>query len=156
MADVRNRNLNTRRIGDVPYGYGTEAPKLEPRPEKVPQRKPEQKPAPRKRSQSGAGMLIFFGIITAMLLAVSVFFLSARSDITTTQNKIESLQRQLQKSRADNDAMQIYLNKSIDLSEAYKRATGDLGMVYPSDEQIIYYLRSNEGFVRQNEDIPHE
>ena len=155
MADRRNTKVNTRRIGDVPYNYGTEAPKLEPRqiPEK---RTPASRKTTRPKERVGAGFVIFFAVTAILLIASCFLLIYTNSEVMTSQKKVVSMQSELQKTRADNDAMEIFLNKSIDLSAIYKRATSELGMVYPSNEQIIFYKRSNEGFVRQNEDIPNE
>ena len=42
----------------------------------------------------------------------------------------------------------------VDLKHIYEVATGELGMVYPSDDQILYYDKTESGYVRQYEDIP--
>ena len=42
------------------------------------------------------------------------------------------------------------------VENVFKRAVEEFGMGYPSKSQIIYYQKSDEGFVYQMEDIPRE
>ena len=41
-----------------------------------------------------------------------------------------------------------------DLDQIYQIATGELGMVYADESQIIYYNSSNDDYVQQYESIP--
>ena len=50
------------------------------------------------------------------------------------------------------DGVRIY----TDLDYVYRVATKDLGMVYPTEEQVIRYNRTESEYVRQYEDIPEE
>ena len=54
----------------------------------------------------------------------------------------------------ENTATQERINSSIDLGEVYDTATGELGMVYTKEDQIIHYKSSNSDYVKQYEDIP--
>lgn len=54
----------------------------------------------------------------------------------------------------DNKAYETKLNQSIDMEEVYRRATQELGMVYPEEGQIIVYHKKESGYVRQYEQIP--
>lgn len=147
--------MATQRAYNPRYNYGTAAPKLQPRPRRQAGyeviESPAKKPA---RDLSGLYKVIFLFVVSAALIGACMFLLSVRSEITSTSKKIETLQTELQESRADNDAKEVYLNKSIDLTEIYNVATTELGMVYPSDENVIFYHRSDGGYVRQYEQIP--
>lgn len=142
------RNYTTR------YNYGTAAPKLRPQPRQG--FEVVESPRVKPRKASGVGRIIFLFLISAALIASCIFLLSVRSEISSTNSQITTLQSELQSLRADNDAMEVHLNESIDLTEIYNIATTELGMVYPSDENVILYHRSDGGYVRAYEQIPTE
>ena len=56
--------------------------------------------------------------------------------------------------KSDNNALEARISTYVDLKHIYEVATGELGMVYPSDDQILYYDKTERGYVRQYEDIP--
>ena len=68
--------------------------------------------------------------------------------------KLRSWNRILQTLKSDNDALEARISTYVDLKHIYEVATGELGMVYPSDDQILYYDKTESGYVRQYEDIP--
>lgn len=153
MAQQNRYNYTQVRNGYTPYVDGTVAPQLEPR------RQPQQparkaRPAAQPKSSTSPAMFLFLTIATVAFIATCIYLLSVQSSVTTSHNKVESLQAELQAVRADNDAKEVALNKSIDLAEIYKIATEELGMVYPSEDQVVYYQRSDGGYVRQYEEIP--
>ena len=142
------------RYTETPYIGGNAVPKQEPKEQREPRRKRAAQSQPQSVSFT-KGQTIFLAIVTVALLASCVLMLSARAQITTNQKLIESTQSELQTVRANNDATEILLNKSIDMEEIFRIAKEELGMVYPSDDQIIHYTRSDGGYVKQNEDIPN-
>ena len=144
------RNYTTR------YNYGTEAPKLQPRRREGQGYEVIESPKTKTRKAGNLGKVLFLFFISAALIGACIFLLSVRSEITSTSNQITSLQSELQSLRSDNDAKEVRLNESIDLTQIYNVATTELGMVYPSDENVILYHRSDGGYVRQYEQIPTE
>ena len=50
--------------------------------------------------------------------------------------------------------METSINTSLNLDEVYRIATEELGMVYPSKDQVILYNKTESEYVRQYEDIP--
>ncbi len=144
---------------DERYIYGAEAPERveRPAPRRADVRRmPRRAAAGRIRATAfGWGYVILVAAAATFLLLACISLLSVHSDITSSQRSIQKAEEQLQKLRAENNAKEIYLNKSIDLNEVYRIATEELGMVYPSADQVIYYDRSDGGYVRQYEDIPN-
>jgi len=141
---------------NISYVPGSAAPKLNP--------VPVAEPAEREKKQSKAPAKSYariympaFCVMVIMLLGLTasiVWQLSVTASITASQEKIESTLSKLNTLTADNDAQEIYMNKSVDLNQIYEIATEQLGMVYPSYDQIVYYTRKDSGYVRQYEDIP--
>ena len=154
-----DRILSTSDEFDEAFIYGAEAPEREParEPRRADVRRmPYVRRQPRIRATAfGWGYVLFVAVATAIVLFAAISLLSVRSDIVSTQRQVEKAEEQLQKLRAENNAKEIYLNKSIDLNEVYRIATEELGMVYPSADQVIYYDRSDGGYVRQYEDTPN-
>lgn len=124
----------------------------------VPERAPERRVKKRTRSKAeprtGIGTAIAAIFLFVAVFSMVALFLGASSEMTKLQKTIETKELELSELKAKNEAAEIRLNKSIDLDEIYKVATTELGMVYPSDDQVIYYNRSDGGYVRQYEDIP--
>ena len=53
-----------------------------------------------------------------------------------------------------NSATQERINDAIDLEYVKDYATNKLGMVYPSEDQIIKYKSGSDDYVKQYQDIP--
>ena len=89
-----------------------------------------------------------------MTLGVCASYLQVQASITANKNQIEKLESNLQTLKSDNNALEARISTYVDLKHIYEVATGELGMVYPSDDQILYYDKTESGYVRQYEDIP--
>ena len=157
-----NRNRNYRSIGvDSVYVEGNTVRRAE-----------EPVRAPRPRRQEGkvssayvrrnrdkvqkisVPYLLMLVAATVMVLMICVSYLKVQSSITAHKNSIERLETSLQTMRSDNSAMEARIDTYIDLDHIYEVATGELGMKYPEDNQVIYYEKTESGYVRQYEDIP--
>lgn len=139
--------------------------------ETVPKRESERSvPRPQRREQRVAAArirrnrdkvqhisvpyLIVLVAATIMALGVCVSYLQVQASITANKNQIEKLESNLQTLKSDNNALEARISTYVDLKHIYEVATGELGMVYPSDDQILYYDKTESGYVRQYEDIP--
>lgn len=142
------------------YVYGSAAPERAPQREETPRRTVRRIDtsgnARRIRATSFNWSYVLFIMMTvALLLFGCIGILSSQSDITSGRRQIVKAEEELQRLRAENNSKEIFLQKSVDLNEVYRIATEELGMVYPSADQVIYYERSDGGYVRQYEDIPN-
>lgn len=90
-------------------------------------------------------------IITAM---ASVGYIKLQSNITSHMKSISTLESQLEDIKADNAAAQKRINTAIDLNHIKDVAVNELGMVYASESQIVYYSIDNNDYMNQYEDIP--
>ncbi|MBR6270983.1 MAG: septum formation initiator family protein [Lachnospiraceae bacterium] len=153
MANLNQERIYRNGYTYSPYVDGSAAPVLEPERRRPPVRR---KTGKRQATEEGIGkaFAIFLGAMIIMIFASIIVYIKTQYDLTSVQNRIETLEVELNTLRAKNDAAEIRLNKSIDLDEIYRVATEELGMVYPSGEQVVYYSRSDGGYVRQYEDVP--
>ncbi|MGN0297687.1 MAG: hypothetical protein ACI4C1_00640 [Lachnospiraceae bacterium] len=92
-------------------------------------------------------MLIVFMMLCLGLLEVEQEIMKTKKDIKALKNEYFELLE-------DNNAKELAMEEMIDLNEIYNRAIDELGMVYPKNDQIIVYDKSESGYVRQYDAIP--
>lgn len=149
---------NTR--GSQSYVYGNVAHQLEevPRRRERPQRQRQIKVYPKQRpvampSISGASF-VFLLAAAVITLAFCFNYLRAQSGITQMENEVVALQSQIAETKVENDETYQKITDSVDLSEVYKIATGELGMVQAVDNQVYQYENKKSDMVKQYGDIP--
>ena len=145
--------------------YGNAVPEILPEePERQPSRKRTAEPRKRisrdvrrnRERMAWIGLpycLFLFGAV-AMLMVSCIMMLSVKSDINAARRTVAGYETELRVAKADNDAREISLEKSVDINEIYRTAVDELGMTYPASDQIIYYQQNSSGHVIQNEEIP--
>lgn len=98
--------------------------------------------------------VIVLTVAAICTLYLCVSYLKLQSSVTARLNNIESLEKEIETLKADNDALETRINTSVDLDYIYKVATEELGMVYANKNQVRLYNRTESEYVRQYEDIP--
>ena len=88
-----------------------------------------------------------------MVLA-SYRYIEVRAEITQANKKIEVAKTELKDIQNKNSALMSQLDVEMDRNYIYAMAVGKLGMKYPKENDIIYYTKADEGYVRQYHDIP--
>ena len=149
------------------YMYGSAAPKLEPK--RVPQQEREVKRPPRqatartssrvRRNQEKALQMdlpyvILLTIASLCTLYLCVNYLHLQSSITGRMHHIEQIEAELEQYKSENDALETSINASVDLNEIYRIATEELVMVYANRNQVLLFDKTDNGYVRQFEEIP--
>ena len=81
-------------------------------------------------------------------------YLRLRSHLTTQTAAIASAESELSQLKADNDALYNTAMASVDLEQVRKTAISELGMQYPTEEQIITFDTAGNSYVRQYQDVP--
>ncbi len=93
-------------------------------------------------------------VAVSITLAVCTRYLAIQSDITASKHTIKELQTSIEEMRTENDAAEESIQIYMDIDYIYDIATRELGMVYPSEDQIILYDREESEYVRQYDEIP--
>lgn len=159
--NTRNHYAHGRNEQDrQPYVYGNVAHQLEAVPERRerPERQKRTKGYPKQRpvdmpSISGAS---FVFLMTAALITLAFCFnyLRIQSGITRMKSETVALQNQIAETKVSNEEAYQKILDSVDLSEVYKIATGELGMVQAVDNQVYKYKNKKSDMVKQYGDIP--
>lgn len=132
----------------------------------APQREEERQPVRRRkavqkvytRSQVNAlpvAYVFVVAIACALLLASSVIFLHARTNLTIMTKQVSSLQTELEAKKQSNQDLQNEISASTTLSVIRDKAL-ELGMKQADAAQIIFYTATEKDYVRQKDNIPNE
>ena len=96
-----------------------------------------------------------------VLLVASTFtlwlcfsYIQIQTAINTRISSIDEKKQRLEQLRSENTELQNSIDMSVDLDEVYRVATQELGMVYAGTDQTITFHKTNQGYVRQYENIP--
>ncbi|MBR4776917.1 MAG: hypothetical protein IK007_04810, partial [Lachnospiraceae bacterium] len=81
-------------------------------------------------------------------------YIEVRADIIQANKKISAAQNELKDIQNKNNALMGKLDVEMDRNYIYAVAVEKLGMRYPKENDIVYYEKSDEGYVRQYHDIP--
>ena len=92
--------------------------------------------------------------VVAVIFAFCVSYLNIRASIQANEAKIATLQAQLSTLTSENDDESMKLSANVDYEEIYRQATEDLGMVYPTDGQVVEYSAGDSEYVEQYSDVP--
>lgn len=124
------------------------------------ERKRNARAAARKNQERALAMnpgyVCFLGAAMAVLVGISVTYLHLQSEITTRMKSVASLESQVMELQLDNDAALKRIDTSVDLQKIKNTAMGELGMVYPSKDQIIEFQVDETDYMNQYEDIPEK
>lgn len=153
---------NVRSYGNTAYVQGNTVRKAMPAsmpvhtPDKV--RRPAVNHRVRRNQEKALQMdlpyVVLMTVAVVITLAFCVHYLHLQSSIASSIHVIESKEAELEKLKAENDALEMSINTSVDLDHVYKVATEELGMIYANKDQILHYDKTESEYVRQNEDIP--
>jgi hypothetical protein len=69
-------------------------------------------------------------------------------------NRVAELESELARVNADNKAAESRIATTTNLSEIKDKAINDLGMVYATSNQIVYYSVDGSDYMSQYHDIP--
>ncbi|MDD5934374.1 MAG: septum formation initiator family protein [Clostridiales bacterium] len=149
-----------RKLNAVPqrdYGaYQRPQPQVVTPPERRTKQQPEARPA--RQPHVGRGIDFFSMVLLCGAMAITLYvcfnYLQAQSNAIQLDKQITVLENQVNDLTDKNDAMEMSINKPVDLDEVYRIAVGELGMVHPNNNAVITYDANDSGYVRQYDDIP--
>lgn len=114
----------------------------------------------RMRREKMRGMDLFSVLFLsgAMILTAysCVVYLEAQSQVTSMSKQLAQMEKNIINIKQENKVASEELYTEVDLDYVYKRATRKLGMVHPSEKQIITYEGTNSDTVKQYGEIPGE
>ncbi len=152
------------RSGSVLYIDGNTVRRTEVVPEERPQEQEQKKQGVsyqvRLNRERARHMSLPYVMMLTVAMAVTVVLccqmLQVSSHTAQTKKRIAALQSSVDALRMSNNAIEDGVRIYTDLDYVYRVATKELGMVYPTEEQVIRYNRTESEYVRQYEDIPEE
>lgn len=109
-----------------------------------------------KALQMSPGYVIFLTIAMAAMVGVCGIYLKLQSDISGRMKSVAALESQVADLKTQNDGNLKRINTSIDLESIKNTAINELGMVYPSKDQIVYFNIETTDYMNQYEDIPEK
>lgn len=158
MANNGNRRVNSRSEYKNQYMYEGNAVR---RIEAVPQEEEKAQPKSRRTSQNrvkaqkvGKGYVFFLAAVSAASVLFCVEYLQVKAVITSQNKQITSLESKLSDLKSDNDAYYNKVLTSVDVELMKNVAMNQLGMKYPSEEQVYIFDVDGNSYVRQYQDIP--
>ncbi|HHT97046.1 MAG TPA: hypothetical protein GXZ90_04030 [Clostridiales bacterium] len=156
---TRERNIyNTR----TSYIEGNVAHQLNMNPERIRREQPSHIPDQRRRTRqkevkeigiSFKSLLVLTMAIVATLY-VCTGYLKQHSDVKAMENNIFRLEEELNHLVNKNNYNIEKINTKLDLNNIYEIAVGELGMVFPNNNETITYNRKEKDIVIQYKEIP--
>ena len=93
-------------------------------------------------------------VAMAITLYLCYNYLQVQGNIVQLERDVAVLEQELDTVLAENAALEDSLNGQVNWDEVYRTAVGELGMVYPNNNEVITYESTEQGHVIQYKDIP--
>jgi cell division protein FtsL len=125
--------------------------------EEAKRRKNRRNAARRNRQRAmemSRGYVVFLTVCVLITAGVAGLFVHEQAQMSARMRAVANLQSQVIDLQADNDARYKNLSSSVDLNHVKDVAINELGMQYPTEDQVIYYSIDNSNFMDQYRDIP--
>lgn len=97
--------------------------------------------------------LSFFTIALLFTVLAAIHYLQVQAQQKSISEQITAVQKEILAIRDENSAMKDSITE-LPLSEVYRIATEELGMVHPSDNQIVTYDSKKQDYLKQFDNIP--
>ena len=161
------RNRNTVRNSREMYVQGNAVKRLQEVPRRtdlhdvqerrrLAQERKQKSAVPVNREKAMAmnkGFVLFLTAVSIAVLFTCINYLQVKSEITASMKNVANLESELAQLKEDNDAYYSQVTSAVDISEIKKKAIGELGMKYPSEDQIQTYTTEGNSYVRQYQDV---
>ena len=108
----------------------------------------------KKRYNFGIIELLMIVIAVGALVHASYGYIEARQSITQANKDIAAAKQQLIDIQNTNDSLVGALDVETDRNYIYTVAVSKLNMIYPKENDTIYYDVPQNGYVRQYHEIP--
>ncbi|MCQ2508303.1 MAG: hypothetical protein MJ097_05895 [Dorea sp.] len=154
--------MAAQRARDYEYYYGNTVPQ----PDYEPQ--PRHKDAPAKKTRTNTkgrrhrrnarfmnrAYVVAMTLAVVVALFVCVNYVRLQKSISLYSAEIAKMQLELADLREANNTKYNTLVDSVNVDEIREKAVTELGMVYASTEQVVFYEEPTTDYVTQYESIP--
>ena len=106
-----------------------------------------------KSLQMNPGFVLFLSLATVCILLISIQYVKVQTSIVSAMEAIEKKELELEELKANNDLLERKIQTYVDLEYVYEAAK-EMGMVHPTDYQILFYEKTESEYVRQYDKIP--
>lgn len=100
------------------------------------------------------GYVAFLTLAAIVTCITAGVYIKLQSDITIHLENIAALEAGVTNLKADNDAADKRLATAVRMEDVKEQAINELGMTYPSADQIVYYEISHADYMSQYGEIP--
>lgn len=107
-----------------------------------------------KALRMSRGYVMFLSAAVVFTCLICATYIRLQSGLTESMNRIARLESQVSDITTENSATRKRIETSVDLNHIKDVAVNQLGMVYASPDQIMYYEVSNDDYMNQYSDIP--
>ena len=104
--------------------------------------------------QMNLSYVLFLTVAAALAVTIYIFYLRLQASSTQLQKQTVSLQTQLKNLQIENDIVYNEIVSGVNLEQVKEIAISELGMTYPSENQIITYDAASSDYVKQYAEIP--
>lgn len=121
--------------------------------EKVRERQAVRKNQERAKTMN-AGYLFFLTTMTICLVVVLSYYVQLRGQANSKMRQIVKIESEVAEMKLDNDTRYMRAQSKVPLTQIRQRATAELGMIYPTETQTVYYDVNQSDYMEQYQDIP--
>lgn len=100
------------------------------------------------------GYVAFLAIALIVTCITMVFYIKLRSEANVHRKTVAMLQTEINELKATNDEAEKRLNSYTEMGDIKKKAL-NLGMAYPTENQVIYYSIDNSDYMMQIATVPN-
>lgn len=100
--------------------------------------------------------VVVLSLAIVCMVAFGLQYLVVSSQITEVKKEVSALNTSYKEIKSMNDEAYNAIDNSVDIGHVYEVAVGELGMVFPDDNQVVNYEYQEEGYVRQYTSVPVE
>ena len=141
------------------YQYETSPRKLQPEYTPIKKQYPKKSTASKKivnaqkqvkavQSKNNIKIMLYIGIIFAMLFAISY----RNALIAQTYSQVQSLKAELSQVEKGNEQLEVTIDSKTNFSAIEKRATEELGMKKVNDSQTVYVSLDKKDYIESSAD----
>lgn len=124
--------------------------------EKIRRARQAAKANQQRAMQMSPGYVFFLTTAVFLMLAACTLFLKMQSEVNHRMNHIAALENEILTLKTDNDVALNLIESRVDLEEVKNIAITQLGMVYPAEDQIVYFQVDEDDYMNQYQDIPKQ